>query len=307
MKGSSLRGIVGALIACIFVSGCSKDVPLASPPPPTSPSVKNDAPTWNFDDLTSMIHNAPASIASPVVVDRLNWDPNYAPGTMRDQDLADIHTLVIHNTETAERDEAGMQKVIREHIQERKWSDIGYHFLIALDSRDGHWKVFQGRPMEKIGAHAGKLRSSTDPSDAGTNLNPNTLGIALVGAYSWRTNAKVAEMGGMVPPNLRGTPEGDQLLARLLAPYASPSASETDRQPPREAIEVLLQLVDSLFHDARLKSLKNIRGHGALAAVELHPDLSEKDQFDLAINPGHTDCPGHGMLHAVRALQDRYQ
>jgi N-acetyl-anhydromuramyl-L-alanine amidase AmpD len=51
------------------------------------------------------------------------------------------------------------------HVNDRGWSDIGYHFLI-----DRNGKVGAGRPLEKVGAHV-------------VNHNSGTIGISLFGGY----------------------------------------------------------------------------------------------------------------------------
>ena len=58
----------------------------------------------------------------------------------------------------------------RYHTQVRKWSDIGYHYVIRL-AEDGRWRVEPGRPMSKDGAH-----------DDGQNHG--TVGICICGDYS---------------------------------------------------------------------------------------------------------------------------
>lgn len=60
---------------------------------------------------------------------------------------------------------AKIAEVRRWHMQDRGWSDIGYHFLI---DRDG--KVGTGRPIEKVGAHT-------------RGQNTGTIGICLIGGY----------------------------------------------------------------------------------------------------------------------------
>ena len=60
---------------------------------------------------------------------------------------------------------AKIAEVRRWHVQDRGWSDIGYHFLI---DRDG--KVGLGRPIEKVGAHT-------------QGHNSGTIGISLFGGW----------------------------------------------------------------------------------------------------------------------------
>ena len=61
----------------------------------------------------------------------------------------------------------------RWHVEERGWSDIGYHYVILADG-----KIEQGRPINRIGAHtrAGKR-------------NYTSIGICLVGNFQYDTVA----------------------------------------------------------------------------------------------------------------------
>lgn len=56
-------------------------------------------------------------------------------------------------------------EIRRWHVQERKWRDIGYHFVI---DRDG--TVARGRPIEQTGAHT-------------VGKNTGTIGVCLIGGH----------------------------------------------------------------------------------------------------------------------------
>ena len=80
-----------------------------------------------------------------------------------------IDEIVIHCTATnpswyADKDADDVVKEIRRwHVTERKWSDIGYHFIVH---RNG--QIRAGRPITRSGAHT-------------RGHNKSTIGIALVG------------------------------------------------------------------------------------------------------------------------------
>lgn len=61
--------------------------------------------------------------------------------------------------------EEQVEECRRWHVEDRGWSDIGYHFIIG---RNGD--VVEGRPIEKQGAHV-------------ANFNKSSVGIALVGGH----------------------------------------------------------------------------------------------------------------------------
>lgn len=82
-----------------------------------------------------------------------------------------INEIIIHCTDTRPNwwaDKSPQEKVAeirRWHVQDRGWSDIGYHFVI---DRDG--TVVVGRPVEKSGAHT-------------KGHNADSIGISLMGGH----------------------------------------------------------------------------------------------------------------------------
>ena len=85
--------------------------------------------------------------------------------------MRQLNEIIIHCTDTrpnwwADRTSAEkVAEVRRWHVEERKWSDVGYHLLI---DRDG--TVIEGRPLERVGAHV-------------KGHNTGTIGIALFGGH----------------------------------------------------------------------------------------------------------------------------
>jgi N-acetyl-anhydromuramyl-L-alanine amidase AmpD len=83
--------------------------------------------------------------------------------------MREIDEIIIHATATnpswmADKPVKDVVAEIRRwHVDERKWSDIGYHYVIHRDGSLG-----KGRPVEKSGAHVG-------------GRNKTTIGVSLVG------------------------------------------------------------------------------------------------------------------------------
>jgi N-acetylmuramoyl-L-alanine amidase len=77
-----------------------------------------------------------------------------------------INKIIIHCTATPEGRQIYIDDVRRWHIEERGWSDVGYHFLILLDGT-----IQVGRPLERSGAHT-------------RGHNTDSIGIAYVGGMS---------------------------------------------------------------------------------------------------------------------------
>lgn len=82
-----------------------------------------------------------------------------------------ITEIIVHCTATrpewwaAQPLEAKIAEVRRWHVSDRRWRDIGYHFLI-----DRNGKIGNGRPLAQTGAHV-------------QGRNTGTIGIALFGGH----------------------------------------------------------------------------------------------------------------------------
>ena len=57
-----------------------------------------------------------------------------------------INKLYIHHSESP--DTTTINDIRRWHVQENKWSDIGYHYVLTPNGT-----LEQGRPVDKVGAH----------------------------------------------------------------------------------------------------------------------------------------------------------
>lgn len=59
-----------------------------------------------------------------------------------------IHEIIIHCSATPAGRDVRLEEIRRWHVQERGWSDVGYHFVVELDGR-----IRSGRPLTVAGAH----------------------------------------------------------------------------------------------------------------------------------------------------------
>ena len=106
-----------------------------------------------------------------------------------------VHEIVVHCTATrpdfmkGATSQARFEEIRRWHMQDRGWSDIGYHLLI-----DRGGEVLTGRPFTTIGAH-------------GAGHNAGTIGISLFGGHGSDANDAFIE---------HFTPQQDQALRRLI-------------------------------------------------------------------------------------------
>ena len=76
-----------------------------------------------------------------------------------------INKIIIHCSATPEGREVSVDTIRKWHLK-RRFSDIGYHYVIGLDGT-----IHKGRPIEKVGAHC-------------SYENIGSIGICYVGGMS---------------------------------------------------------------------------------------------------------------------------
>ena len=74
-----------------------------------------------------------------------------------------INEIILHCADTKITQNFSIDDVRRWHIEERGWSDVGYHFYIRLNG-----SLELGRPIEKSGAHC-------------KGKNANSIGVCFEG------------------------------------------------------------------------------------------------------------------------------
>lgn len=80
--------------------------------------------------------------------------------------MRNIDTIIVHCSYTPPSMNIGVAEIRDWHVNERKFTDIGYHYVIR---RDGACEP--GRPIEQVGAHA-------KPGNGGS------VGVCLVGGMA---------------------------------------------------------------------------------------------------------------------------
>jgi N-acetylmuramoyl-L-alanine amidase len=83
-----------------------------------------------------------------------------------------IKFIVVHCADTPEGRNVSTDEIKRWHMEERGWSDIGYHYVIELDG-----KIAEGRSEEVAGAHA-------------RGYNTSSIGVCYVGGADKNGNPK---------------------------------------------------------------------------------------------------------------------
>ena len=77
--------------------------------------------------------------------------------------MREINTVIIHCSYTPANMDIGVPEIRRWHVEDNRWRDIGYHYVIR---RSGILEV--GRPIEQAGAHT-------------LGQNQHSIGVCLVG------------------------------------------------------------------------------------------------------------------------------
>ncbi len=98
-----------------------------------------------------------------------------------------INKIIVHCSATPEGRDVSVDEIRRWHVEDRNWSDIGYHWVITLNGT-----LEEGRPEYKNGAHAkgfnknsigvcyvGGVDKNLDPKDTRTDAQKETLRCIL--------------------------------------------------------------------------------------------------------------------------------
>lgn len=83
-----------------------------------------------------------------------------------------ITEIIVHCSATREGVNQTVAQIRKYHVEQRGWSDIGYHYVVYLDGT-----VHEGRPLSKVGAHC-------------TGHNQNSIGVVYVGGLDANGKAK---------------------------------------------------------------------------------------------------------------------
>lgn len=80
--------------------------------------------------------------------------------------MREIKKIIVHCSYTKPRMDIGVEEIRTWHVEENKWTDVGYHYVIR---RDG--TIETGRPLERPGAHV-------------RGQNHDSIGICWVGGMA---------------------------------------------------------------------------------------------------------------------------
>ena len=79
-----------------------------------------------------------------------------------------INKIILHCSATEDTPSKSYDAIKRYHTVDLGWKDIGYHYI--LEYVKGEVQVYNGRPIETVGAHC-------------KGQNTNSIGICIVGNF----------------------------------------------------------------------------------------------------------------------------
>ncbi|MBI4602593.1 MAG: N-acetylmuramoyl-L-alanine amidase [Planctomycetes bacterium] len=113
-----------------------------------------------------------------VVLPRSSWGAaagRETPPRMDRPRRITLHHLGGRAVEELDRVEAGrtIKAIQQDHVGRRGWDDIGYHYVVDRSGR-----VWEGRPITRVGAHAGSAEA-----------NEGNIGVLLLGNFDLQAPA----------------------------------------------------------------------------------------------------------------------
>lgn len=100
----------------------------------------------------------------PSIISRYQWGARPAQGNVYTTSMGKRTGFVVHHS--GADDDQTVKAIQNFHLDTRKWSDIGYNFLI-----DKKGRIYEGRGWDKIGAHV-------------EGHNTANIGVCIIGNYS---------------------------------------------------------------------------------------------------------------------------
>ncbi|XP_072743376.1 peptidoglycan recognition protein 3 [Anoplolepis gracilipes] len=129
------------------------------------------------------------------VITRTQWGARAPKSPAANLKTKPAPNVIIHHStgpscETQAKCQLNVRGIQNEHMNNRRWSDIGYNFLVGEDGN-----VYEGRGWGKKGAHS-------------VPFNSKSIGICIIGNYSNRT-PKAAAIEAVAKLIARGVDNGE--------------------------------------------------------------------------------------------------
>lgn len=178
MKVSRRQFVVSTL--GVIAGGCSQHVTLTSlmpspawPGSDASPDITPPPPPPRASNVIHRPYQPPPPRPAPglPIIARANWThdlPDYTDINA----MAGVGRITVHHTgwdpiyfDTYDQTRTHLEKIRKYHVDDRRWADIGYHYII-----DRAGRIWQARPTQFQGAHV-------------KGQNEHNLGIMVLGNF----------------------------------------------------------------------------------------------------------------------------
>ncbi|XP_029159569.1 uncharacterized protein LOC114931584 [Nylanderia fulva] len=129
------------------------------------------------------------------IISRAEWNARAPKSPTANLKIKPVSNVIIHHTtgpgcETQAECQLKVKGIQKEHMDNKRWSDIGYNFIVGEDGN-----VYEGRGWGKKGAHS-------------IPFNSKSIGISIIGDYSNRT-PKAAAIQAVTRLIARGVDNGE--------------------------------------------------------------------------------------------------
>ena len=114
----------------------------------------------------------------PNIISRQEWGARPSANPLVSINKVVNHTIIHHGASSHCETKEACMRIVRSfqdlHLDDRKWDDIGYNFIVGEDGN-----VYEGRGWNKVGAHS-------------PQFNRDSIGICLIGNFMNQKPKKIA-------------------------------------------------------------------------------------------------------------------
>ncbi|XP_029669307.1 peptidoglycan-recognition protein SC2-like isoform X1 [Formica exsecta] len=175
----SIASMFAKLISVFYKRQNQQRAPSEAKPAALSARLQSGEPARQSAEISSKKTNTVCDDLN--VISRAQWGARAPKSPATDLKIIPAPYVLIHHSatsgcETQEKCELKVRSIQNYHMDNKRWDDIGYNFIVGEDGN-----VYEGRGWGKKGAHS-------------IPYNNRSIGVCILGDYSNRTpNATAIE------------------------------------------------------------------------------------------------------------------